>query len=81
MVQEITDIKVISLHPDNSSSTGEKVMIFTLDRCSTVPRTQEEVELLKRGALPLLQNRASGREWQSDFRTQYREQGSDPEWT
>ena len=30
MVQEVTDIKVVSLHHDISTSTGEEIVVFTL---------------------------------------------------
>jgi uncharacterized protein YbcI len=30
MVQEVTGVKVLSLHHDISTTTGEKVVIFTL---------------------------------------------------
>ncbi len=32
MVQEITGVKVVSLHHDISTLTGEEVVLFTLDR-------------------------------------------------
>ena len=37
MVQEITGVKVLSLHHDISTATGEKIMILTLAE-SPVPR-------------------------------------------
>ena len=57
MVQEITGIKVLSLHHDISTVTGEEVVLFTLAESPQVPRSQEEVELLNRGPLPPLRSR------------------------
>ena len=32
MVQEVTGVKVLSLHHDTSTLTGEEVVLFTLDK-------------------------------------------------
>jgi uncharacterized protein YbcI len=37
MVKEITDIKVLTLHHDFSTQTGEEVVLFTLAK-SPIPR-------------------------------------------
>ena len=43
MVQEVTGIKVLSLHHDISTVTGEEVVLFTLSRAHRIPRRQEEI--------------------------------------
>ena len=48
MMQEITGSRVLSMHHDISTVTGEEVVLFTLSRVTAVPRSQEEVELLNR---------------------------------
>jgi uncharacterized protein YbcI len=42
MVQEITDIKVVSLHHDISTVTGEKIVLFTLARSPLFRQTKKE---------------------------------------
>ena len=56
MVQEITGIKVVSLHHDISTVTGEEVVFFTLAEPVDRPRDEEEVGHfvsmdLRRGAI------------------------------
>jgi len=41
MVQEITGMKVISLHHDISTSTGEEVVLFTLEESPLVRETKK----------------------------------------
>jgi uncharacterized protein YbcI len=41
MVQEVTGVKVLSLHHDISTTTGEEVVVFTLTR-SPVTRTTKK---------------------------------------
>lgn len=36
VVEDITDCKVVSLHTDISTVTGERVILFTLDRALTI---------------------------------------------
>ena len=48
MVQEITGIKVVSMHHDISTVTGEEVVLFTLAEAPQVREDEEEVERLKR---------------------------------
>jgi uncharacterized protein YbcI len=38
MIQEVTGVKVLSMHRDISTVTGEKVIVFTL---AEVPRIRE----------------------------------------
>ena len=47
MVLEVTGMKVISMHHDISTVTGEEVMLFTLAN-APVPRNEEEAGRLKR---------------------------------
>jgi uncharacterized protein YbcI len=42
MVQEITGIKVLSLHHDISTSTGEEVVLFTLCEAPNVRETRKK---------------------------------------
>ena len=37
MVHEVTGIKVLSLHHDISTTTGEEVILFTLAECARFP--------------------------------------------
>ena len=46
MVEEITGVKVLTLHHDISTTTGEEVVLFTLAESPTSPRRQEEIALL-----------------------------------
>ena len=47
MVQEVTGVKVLSLHHDISTVTGEEVVLFTLRESPQVREVEEEIELLK----------------------------------
>jgi uncharacterized protein YbcI len=40
MVQEITGVKVLSLHHDVSTATGEEVVLFTLGESPVVRETK-----------------------------------------
>ena len=42
LVQEITGIKVISMHHDISTVTGEEVVLFTLVETPTVRETKKK---------------------------------------
>ena len=42
MVQEITGVKVLTLHHDISTITGEEVVLFTLAESPNSPRRQEK---------------------------------------
>jgi uncharacterized protein YbcI len=44
MVHEITGVKVLSLHHDISTTTGEEVMIFTLAELPLVRQTKRSLE-------------------------------------
>ena len=54
MVQEVTGIKVMSMHHDISTVTGEEVVLFTLSESPRFARNEEEVARLKpeRGSRP-----------------------------
>ena len=42
MVQEITGMKVVSMHHDISTVTGEEVVLFTLAECPLVRETKKK---------------------------------------
>ena len=42
MVESVTGIKVLSLHHDISTVTGEEVVLFTLARTPTYRETKEK---------------------------------------
>ena len=44
MVQEITGVKMLSLHHDVSTATGEQVVIFTLAESPLVRQTKRSLE-------------------------------------
>ena len=50
MVQEVTGVKVLSLHHDISTVTGEEVVLFTLAESPDSPRRQEEIAVPTRAA-------------------------------
>ena len=43
MVEKITGVKVVSMHHDISTLTGEEVVLFTLARSPLLPRREEEI--------------------------------------
>ena len=49
MVQEITGVKVISLHHDISTMTGEEVVLFTLAESPQFREVKKKSSVLKRG--------------------------------
>jgi uncharacterized protein YbcI len=42
MIQEVTDVKVLSLHHDISTVTGEEVVLFTLAEPPAVRETKKK---------------------------------------
>src|ERR1043165_8692907 len=48
MVNEVTGIKVLSLHHDISTATGEEVVIFTLAASPLFRETKKKIECLER---------------------------------
>jgi uncharacterized protein YbcI len=42
MVQEVTGVKVVSLHHDISTSTGEEIVLFTLSESPLVRETKKK---------------------------------------
>ena len=51
MVQEVTGVKVLSLHHDISTVTGEKVVLFTLASDAFLSRNDEEIGLSESNVL------------------------------
>ena len=49
MILEITGVKVLSLHHDISTVTGEEVVLFTLARVAWCPRNKEKIGLSESG--------------------------------
>jgi len=52
MVQGITGVKVLSLHHDISTTTGEEVVLFTLAESPLFPRNQKKIRLRNRSIAP-----------------------------
>jgi len=42
LIEEITEVKVVSLHHDISTKTGEEVILFTLDESPTMRDTKRK---------------------------------------
>ena len=61
MVQEVTGVKVVSLHHDISTATGEEVVLFTLAESPALPRNKEEIG-------PLIQDQQAGRDLNRSLR-------------
>ena len=69
MVREITGIKVLSLHHDISTVTGEEVVIFTLAESPLFREVEEEVKPLNRGWPPHAVSTRFGRQPEYRCRT------------
>ena len=51
LVEEVTGVKVLSLHHDISTATGEEVVLFTLADVARVSRDKEEAGLAAAGLI------------------------------
>jgi uncharacterized protein YbcI len=48
MIREVTGIKIVSMHHDISTVTGEEVVLFTLAESPLMRETKSDVERLRR---------------------------------
>lgn len=64
-VREVTGVKVVSLHHDISTATGEEVVVFTLDRFPGLREARRKAEPVRpgrAGGAPAQETGAGGRE-------------------